>query len=329
MPNAKETKIFDPADGFGVLTNLAEVTDATVAKRGNRWWMYLAGSLVGQEGIHLFSASLPEGAALAGKGWQLSSDPRDGSKAALLATYEKSSAWDLKGGRHCPCYVRGWDAERGGQAERIYYAGAAENLWGPYTIGFLEWDGEAWRDQVSPVFAANEEWERGSVYEPNVIYHDGKWKMWFVAGSNQEDYLVQGYSESTDGRTGWSKHKIFCDAEKRMFDFCVTKTPDSEDWEAVFSRVWVAKSTRPATTGLWWCRAQQPSSNLSDWGEAVQIMHAEQGGWRGAPWRPCLRYSESQPGRMLVFFDGSYMTAEQSAFPFVFTLGCLEIDRPR
>ena len=25
--------------------------------------------------------------------------------------------------------------------ERIYYAGAAENLWGPYTIGFLEWDG--------------------------------------------------------------------------------------------------------------------------------------------------------------------------------------------
>jgi predicted GH43/DUF377 family glycosyl hydrolase len=63
------------------------------------------------------------------------------------------------------------------------------------------WDGEKWRAQPEPVFIAHEEWEHGSVYEPNLIYHDGKWKMWYVAGSNQEDYLVHGYAESEDGST--------------------------------------------------------------------------------------------------------------------------------
>jgi predicted GH43/DUF377 family glycosyl hydrolase len=79
--------------------------------------------------------------------------------------------------------------------ERIYYAGAAENLWGPYRIGFLEWEGEKWVDQMQPGFAPGEEWEHGSVYEPNLIYHDGKWKMWYIAGSNHEDYLAspQGF----------------------------------------------------------------------------------------------------------------------------------------
>ena len=96
----------------------------------------------------------------------------------------------------------GWDPEKKAQVERVYYAGAAENLWGPYTIGFLEWDGERWQDQPEPVFGANEDWEHGSVYEPNLVYHEGKWKMWYVAGSKSlEDYLVHGYSESADGRT--------------------------------------------------------------------------------------------------------------------------------
>jgi hypothetical protein len=45
-------------------------------------------------------------------------------------------------------------------------------------------------DKVSPVFTATEAWEHGGVYEPNLIYHDGKWKMWYVAGSNHEDYLA-------------------------------------------------------------------------------------------------------------------------------------------
>ena len=118
-----------------------------------------------------------------------------------MSGHQNSKAWDLKGGRHCPAYVRGWDPQRKAWVERIYYAGGASDVWGPYTIGYLEWDGDQWVDQPAPAFTANEDWERGSVYEPNLIYHDGKWKMWYVAGSNQEDYIVHGYSESPDGRT--------------------------------------------------------------------------------------------------------------------------------
>jgi hypothetical protein len=76
--------------------------------------------------------------------------------------------------------------------ESIYYAAAQQNLWGPFTICLLQWNAE-WIDQPEPAFPAKEEWEYGSVYEPNLIYHDGKWKMWYLAGSNQEDYLVHGY----------------------------------------------------------------------------------------------------------------------------------------
>lgn len=117
---------------------------------------------------------------------------RPGSAAGELAPVaerEFSSAWDGKGGRHCSSCVKGWDPAKGDCVERIYYAGAAENLWGPYRVGFLQWDGKKRADQPEPAFAANEEWEHGSVYEPHLIYHDGKWKMRYVAGSNQEDYL--------------------------------------------------------------------------------------------------------------------------------------------
>ena len=38
-----ETKIFDPADGFGAITDLSEITDATLVKRDDRWWMFAAG----------------------------------------------------------------------------------------------------------------------------------------------------------------------------------------------------------------------------------------------------------------------------------------------
>ena len=163
MMTGKEIKIFDPADGFAPFTNPIELTDSTIAKRGNRWWMYLAGEVQGHEGIQLFSASLPEGAPLASQGWELTADRRDPTHVALLAGHESSKAWDLKGGRHCPAYVRGWDAGRKTWVERIYYAGGAANLWGPYTIGYLEWDGNQWVDQPGPVFVANEDWEHGAV----------------------------------------------------------------------------------------------------------------------------------------------------------------------
>ncbi len=210
--------------------------------------------------------------------------------------------------------------------ERIYYAGGADNPWGPYTIGYLEWGGARWIDQVAPAFVAKEDWEHGSVYEPNVVYADGAWKMWYVAGSNQEDYLVQGFAESPDGRSGWTRHKIFFPPDDRVFDFCVV--PGRHGYEEVFSRVWMAKAPPAATTGLWWCRADSPSSDLADWSAPVQIMTAEDCGWHSGPWKPCLRYDEADPDHMFVFFDGQYSRDDGSPFPFVFTLGCLELDRP-
>jgi hypothetical protein len=325
-PNDVETRVFDPAQGFAPLTNVIEVTDATLARRGNRWWMYLAGEAAGHEGIRLFSASLPEGAPLAAGGWRLTAESADPTRIALLAPSDASAAWDLRGGRHCPCYVRGFDPRRGEWVERIYYAGAPETPWGPYRIGFLEWDGTCWREQAEPVFAATEDWERGSVYEPNVLYVDGRWKMWYVAGSNQEDHLVQAFSESEDGCSRWSPHKPFMPAENKVFDFCVQ--PAGGGYEAVFSRVWVAKSDPPPATGLWWCRADTPSSHRVDWSEPVQIMTAAERGWHAGPWKPSWRYSETDPSRLLVFFDGSYRKDEPGGFPFAFTLGCLETDRP-
>lgn len=322
----KKTKIFDPADGFLPFTDVAEIADATVVKRGNQWWMYVAGQRKKDRGIHLFSASLAPGLPLSATGWRLTADRNDPTHVALLAGYESSGAWDLKGGRHCPSYVTGWDPVRKLWVDRIYYAGAAENPWGPYAIGFLEWDGFQWVDQPEPVFAANEGWEHGSVYEPNLIYHDGKWKLWYVAGSNQENYLVHGFAESADGQTGWSTHKIFAPPEMKVFDFCVIK--EGRGFEAVFSRVDLQNSGAPSAAGLWWCMAETPGSELSDWSEPVQIMTAEGHGWHAGPWKPSMRYGDTDSTKLFVFFDGAYATGKPGGFPFAFTLGCIELERP-
>lgn len=319
-----ETKIFDPADGFGRVKDAVQVTDSSVAKRGDRWWMYLAGRVSGREAIQIFSASLPAGAPLSASGWALTPDPSDPAKTAMLSTQDRSAPWDLRGGRHCPSYVKGWDPTRGEWVERIYYAGGAENLMGPYTIGYLEWDGERWQDQPEPVFVAREEWERGSVYEPNLIYAGGKWRLWYVAGSNAENHLVQGYAESIDGRTNWSDRQIVFAPDEKVFDFCVAKTGNGH--EAVFSRVHVAAGEASASTGLWWCRtgAKIPSPNMSDWSEPIQLLTAADKGWHSGPWKPSLQFHETDPHRRFVFFDGIYKKSEPGPFPFNFTLGCLE-----
>jgi len=322
----RETKIFDPLEGFAPFVDPIVVTDSTVAKRNDRWWMYLAGKVRGWEGIQLFSASLPAGTPLAASGWTLTPRAGDGTRVAVLGGQEVSGAWDLKGGRHCPSYVKGWDPRLGEWVERIYYAGADDNPWGPYTIGFLEWDGRDWVAEPAPAFVANEEWERGSVYEPNLIYADGMWKMWYVAGSNQEDYLVHGFAESVDGRGEWTKHRVFFPAEEKVFDFSVI--PSSLGYEAVFSRVWLGKTEAPPATGLWWCHAKTPSAEVSDWSQPVQIMTAENRGWHAGPWKPSVRYGETDPNRMFVFFDGLQDQNRPGAFPFALTLGCLEIERP-
>lgn len=317
-----ERKVFDPRDastGSGV----AELLDPSLVQRGEQWWMYLAGQAGGYGATDIYGASLPLGSPLSATGWELTRGVT--GELLPLAGRSVSERWDGNGGRHCPSYIRGWNPHKGEWVERIYYAGAAENLWGPYTIGFLEWDGENWIDQPNPAFTANEEWERGSVYEPNLLYHDAKWKMWYVAGSNQADYLVHGYAESEDG-TDWNKHSIFAPAEMKMFDFCVRQRGNAFD--AVFARVWVREETPPPETGLWWCRSRRPSGALSDWSEPIQIMTAEDRGWHSGPWKPSFQFSEHTGDQVFVFFDGAYRTSDPGPFPFAFTLGCLDIELP-
>lgn len=316
-----EYKIFDPHDGSTGPTG-DEVVDASVVYRGDSWEMHLAGQAHGQGAPNLFSASLPQNTPLSAHGWSLT---RDASGELLpLAGREHSKTWDGAGGRHCPAYVEGWDPEREQWVERIYYAGGAEFAWGPYQIGFLEWDGSGWVDQSSPCFRATEDWEHGSVYEPNLIWHAGKWKLWYVAGANSENYLVHGYAESDDG-VHWGPHAVFAPPETKMFDFCVRRR--DERFEAVFSRLHIGPDSPPDETGLWWCHAKEPSGNLRDWSEPIQIMTAEDKGWHKGPFKPSLQFAED--GHALVFFDGMYNTGDPGPFPFALTLGCLAVELPR
>ena len=322
MELVRETKIFDPRDA-ATGSGGAEVLDPSVVKRGDQWWMVLAGQAHGFGPPQLFSASLPAGAPLSASGWTLART-NSGELAPLLPE-SRPGAWDGHGGRHCPAYVRGWDPHASRWVERIYYAGAQEYIWGPYAIGYAEWDGAQWAEHENPLFRATEEWEHGSVYEPNLIYHDGKWKMWYVAGANHDDYLVHGYAESEDGRE-WGEHIVFAPPEMKMFDFCVR--PRGDEFMAVFSRVWVANSQSPEETGLWCCRAESPSGALADWSEPVQIMTAEDRGWHGGPFKPSLAFDQSESRRAFVFFGGSYRTSDPGPFPFVFTTGCVEVNVP-
>ena len=316
----KQIKIFDPRDA-STRSAGAELLDASVVERNERWWMYLAGQAGGYGPTELYSASLPPGATLSATGWEITRGAAGELTPAAGRSF--SRPWDGDGGRHCPSYVKGWDPGKGEWLERIYYAGAAQNLWGPYTIGFLQWNGEKWIDQPEPAFTASEDWEHGSVFEPNLIYHAGKWRMWYVAGSNQEDYLVQGYAESDDGVTGWSKHAVFAPPEMKIFDFCVRQR--GESFDAIFARVWVGPGTPPPETGLWWSRAATPSGLLSEWCQPIQIMTAESCEWHAGPWKPSFQFCDD---RALVFFDGLYRTSDPGPFPFAFTLGCLEICLP-
>ena len=254
-----EVKIFDPRD-CSTGSPEAELLDSTVVQRNRQWWMYLAGQPRGFGATDIFSASLAAEAPLSVTGWKPTRDAT--GELVPVAGQQRSRIWDGNGGRHCPSYVKGWDPCRRAWVERIYNAGAADNLWGPYTIGFLEWNGKAWMDQSEAAFIANEDWERGSVYEPNLIYHDGKWKMWYVAGSNHEDYLIHGCAESGDGATGWSKHAVFAGPEMKMFDFCVRQR--GTRFDAIFARVWVGHGAPSPETGLWWCSAEHPARILSE-----------------------------------------------------------------
>jgi len=133
-----EHKIFDPRDVL-LPTRGDELLDASVVQRNGAWWMCLAGQAHGQGAPNIFSASLPQKDPLSAQGWTPIRDAL--GELQPLAGKDHSKNWEGAGGRHCPSYVKGWDSKKGEWIERIYYAGGAEFAWGPYRIGYLEWDG--------------------------------------------------------------------------------------------------------------------------------------------------------------------------------------------
>jgi hypothetical protein len=111
---------------------LFDGADVTLLRRDDRWWMIM-GELVDPAvpRIDLRAARLPQGATVDCLEWTI-----DGPCAAPTP----ADSWDATG-YHCVSYVRGRSGGR--WVERLYYASSAgwTDITGPYSIGFLEWDG--------------------------------------------------------------------------------------------------------------------------------------------------------------------------------------------
>jgi hypothetical protein len=341
-------KVFDATDGtgFGKVTNLDTFADATIVRRGDRWFMYAAGSTPETGRISLWSASLPKGAPLSATGWQIETVPGDPTRAMLLAPDAADAEWDGLGGRHCPSYVKGWDPAknggRGGWEERIYYAGSTPSPGGPYSIGYIAFDGQKWvvPPAGQPVFQASAPWESNSgryagVYEPNLVYQGGKWRMWYVAGPpNANGQMPHGYAESVDGRTNWQRRKIYWPPEMDVFDNAVIEARDqrrrfhsrgqgSPHFEAMVARFGLSFAPED-DWGLWWQRASRPYDDPAKWSEPVQLVRANDGTpWHALGiWKPTFQYSDADPGRAFVFFDGGFMDPASGRPNYA--LGCLE-----
>lgn len=330
---AKEIlKVFDSKDGtgFGQVTNLASaIVDVSVIHRNGQWQMIGEASDVSGR-LGFFSATLPRGKPLQASGWQIQTAARDPTSAVnLVPNSEDPAAWDYT--RHNSSYVIGYDPGlnngRGGWEERLYYAGTNAD-YGPFAIGYLVWDGNKWVVHGgNPVLTGTELWEGSTgttltgVYEPNVIYHDGKWRIWYATGS-----AAQGYAESVDGRS-WYGKTIYQPPSQSVFDNQVLASSDSAlGFEAVFARFALTFEPLP-NWGLWWQHAPTPSADPAQWSEPVQVVVAGDGTpWHKAGvWKPNLCYDDADRNAAFLFFDGGYGDLTTLGQPF--TLGCAICER--
>ena len=76
-----EVKIFDPRDA-STGSGGAEVLDASVVRRDDQWWLYLAGQAHGYGATDIYSASLPAGAPLSATGLETHSRRKPGNCCA-------------------------------------------------------------------------------------------------------------------------------------------------------------------------------------------------------------------------------------------------------
>ncbi|QBD75560.1 hypothetical protein EPA93_05895 [Ktedonosporobacter rubrisoli] len=306
----EKIKLFDTetGEGMGGITNLTTIGLGSIVKRNNQWEIFLGGREKHSKIIHTFSATLPPDESLSSTNWTIQSFPQDPTVAEPLAASPAPTAWDATG-FHCPSYVRGWDPTllqgAGAWQERIYYASCREwNMAGPYAIGFLEWDGVKWKRYGEPVLQASEPWEFSSVQEPNVIYYEGKWRMWYCAGPNEAQHYLLGYAESEDGKSAWKNRKIFFSADG--FDACVLARHDRFDM--LLARLYLTPTYQEArdNSGLWWLSASHLAEALEQWSEPIQILKANDGTpWHnGGVWKPTFHYDDVSR-KFYVFFDAN------------------------
>ena len=323
VPNAI-VPVFDGLTGYGKISRVRDFTDITLARRGNQWWMYGAGLITEPSpGINLVSAFLAAGAPLRAAGWSMTTLPGKEDQAAALMPAAGAGHWDT--GRHCPCYVRGWDASasdgKGAWRERLYYAGSATTFGEPYTIGFAEWDGSRWTPQEAPCLKASEPWEHGNVAEPNVIFHDDRWHMWYCAGPDAQMRYAQGHAVSDDG-TNWWQRSVFFPLEQEVLDYSVIAA--NGRYEAVFARGNPNSSHRGPKDGLWWSYAAKSPETVESWSDPQRIFSVTPAmpAWcADAIWKPSFRYDENDPTLMWLFFDGA--AAGTGGRP-VFSVGATE-----
>lgn len=64
-------------------------------------------------------------------------------------------------------------------------------------------DGEVWVRQPEPVLVGSNPWEMAGVTDPSVIYHDGKFRMFYGGWGSPKSFQI-GYAESNDG-INWIK----------------------------------------------------------------------------------------------------------------------------
>jgi hypothetical protein len=193
--------IFGGVDGLGIsqLRNMANVADPSVTRRDGGYWMVLGAMDPARHVIDLYSAE----SATPTDDWRIVTEPDDPKTALRIAEPPKPGDWDATG-YHCPSYANGFDGD-GNPVERIYYASSAEwtSLYGPYQIGFLQWDGRTWQRHPAPVFSATQPWELGTVLEPNVHYADGRWLMHYTAGLGEGRRTSTAVVASADGIGDW------------------------------------------------------------------------------------------------------------------------------
>lgn len=297
--------VFGAVSGSGLagLRNLDTVADPSVTWRDGRWWMVLGGTRGEDRVVRLFSAE----SAAADSGWVIAAEPDDPGSARQLTAAPPSDAWDATG-YHCPSFVRGAD-RTGAVVERIYYASSAawESLYGPYQIGVLQWDGEAWNRCAEPIFHADEAWERGTVLEPNVLYHEGRWLMRYTAGLADGAEPVTGLAESPDGIGGWRRLGV---RTPGCFDAVVAQGDDGFD--LITARHPLDSVFTPAH-GLWWSHGDVPDGG---WGTARQLLQTADGTpWHDAgAWKPTAVIDKDD---LVVLFT----TAQRASNPYVPALG--------